>query len=115
MDPEPALPAIPEEPDAPDLRAERAWMARHRVGSWPLERALPCLRPATPADLRDPTAPLLFRDRQGRLGVYLAAVLARPPDRGRQRLLGALDREALARLPAGAPPPFPTLREQPRG
>lgn len=115
MDAETPPEETPEETDSRELRAERAWMGRHRVEAWPLERAMPCLRPALPADLADPTAPLLFRDRQGRLGVYLAAVLARPPAHGRQQLLGALDRPTLARQPSSDPRPFGVFREQPRG
>lgn len=112
-EPDAFLPDLPEDPDTAEVRAERAWMARHRVSAWPLERALPCVRPARPEDLRDPEALLMFRDRQARLGVFRAAVLARPPGRERQSLLGVVDPARLAAAAGEAPHPFPTVRAQP--
>ncbi len=112
-EPDAFLPEVPEDPDTAEVRAERLWMSRHRVAAWPLERALPCVRPARPEELRDPSALLMFRDRKSRLGLFLASVLARPPASGRQRLLGVVDRERLAAADLETPAPFPALRPQP--
>ncbi len=112
-EPDPFLPEVPEEPETDEVRAERAWMAGHRVTAWPLERAWPCVRPATPADLRDPSAVLVFRDRQARLGLFLASVLVRPPAHARQQLVGVVDRARLAEAGVAPPAPFPVIRPQP--
>lgn len=111
--PDPFLPEVPEDPDTDEVRAERLWMARHRVTAWPLERALPCVRPARPDELRDPAALLMFRDRRSRLGIFLGSVLARPPSAARQRLMGVVDRDRLAAADLAPPAPFPALRPQP--
>jgi hypothetical protein len=112
-EPDPILPDLPEDPDTAEVRAERLWMAGHRVSAWSLERALPCVRPARPEELRDPATLLMFRDRKARLGIFRAAVLARPPSRERQALLGVVDPARLAEVADGAPRPFPSLRAQP--
>ena len=112
-EPDAFLPELPEDPDTEEVRAERAWMAGHRVTAWPLERALPCVRPARPGELADPAALLMFRDRRARLGIFLGSVLARPPDHARQRLLGVVDRPRLAAADLAPPAPFPALRAQP--
>lgn len=112
-EPDAFLPELPEDPDTGEVRAERRWMAGHRVTAWPLERALPCVRPARPGELADPAALLMFRDRRARLGIFLGSVLARPPDHARQRLLGVVDRQRLAAADLAPPAPFPALRAQP--
>lgn len=112
-EPDPFLPELPEDPDTAEVRSERVWMAGHRVTAWPLERALPCVRPARPGELADPAALLLFQDRKARLGIFLGSVLARPPGHARQRLLGVVDRERLAEADLAPPAPFPTHRAQP--
>lgn len=112
-EPDAFLPELPEDPDTEEVRAERRWMAGHRVTAWPLERALPCVRPARPGELADPAALLMFRDRRARLGIFLGSVLARPPDHARQRLLGVVDRRRLAAAHLAPPAPFPALRAQP--
>ena len=112
-EPDAFLPEPPEDPDTGEVRAERGWMSGHRVTAWPLERALPCVRPARPGELADPAALLMFQDRKARLGIFLGSVLARPPAHARQRLLGVVDRERLAGADLAPPAPFPTLRGQP--
>lgn len=112
-EPDAFLPEVPEDPDTDEVRAERLWMGRHRVVDWPLERALPCVRPARPDELRDPASLLMFRDRRSRLGIFLGSVLARPPSADRQRLMGVVDRERLAAADPAASAPFSSLRAQP--
>lgn len=111
--PDPFQPEVPEDPDTDEVRAERRWMAGHRVVAWPLERALPCVRPARPGELADPAALLMFQDRRARLGIFLGSVLSRPPSHARQRLLGVVDRERLAAADLAPPAPFPSELAQP--
>ena len=112
-EPDAFLPEVPDDPDTEEVRAERRWMAGHRVTAWPLERAMPCVRPARPGELADPAALLMFQDRRARLGIFLGSVLARPPSHARQRLLGVVDRGRLAAAELAPPAPFPALRGQP--
>lgn len=112
-EPEPFLPDSPEDPETDEVRAERVWMAGHRVTAWPLERALTCVRPARAGELADPAALLMFQDRQARLGIFLGSVLARPPGHARQRLMGVVDRGRLAAADLAPPAPFATVRSQP--